>query len=168
MSVGVWIGPPIGVGQAEADVVEQDDEDVRRVLREMARLDAPLVLRFLQRRRGHARRRRRREGQDGAVVWRLLAPRMPVRCAEAVDDRQTVRRPRRPASAVPSSCRSRQSPSASALRRSAEAQLFGRTGFSCGSPPSSMSKSGSSTVLPCAPRNAGCALIHSLGFCSWA
>ena len=37
----------------------------------------------------------------------------------------------------------------------------GSTGFSCGRPASSMSKSGSKTVLPCAPRNCGCALIHS-------
>ena len=31
-----------------------------------------------------------------------------------------------------------------------------------------MSKSGSKTVLPCAPRKPGCALIHSLGFLSLA
>ena len=44
----------------------------------------------------------------------------------------------------------------------------GSTDFSCGRPPSSMSKSGSRTVLPCSPTKAGWALIHSLGFCCLA
>ena len=46
--------------------------------------------------------------------------------------------------------------------------LGGNEGFSCGSPESSMSKSGSKTVLPCSPRKAGWALIHSLGCMSTA
>jgi len=34
----------------------------------------------------------------------------------------------------------------------AVAHYLGRTGFKCGNPPSSMSKSGSNRVFPCAPR----------------
>ena len=45
---------------------------------------------------------------------------------------------------------------------------FGSCAFSCGSPPSSMSKSGSRTVFPWSPMKAGCAFIHSLGFCCLA
>jgi hypothetical protein len=45
---------------------------------------------------------------------------------------------------------------------------FGSRSFSCGRPLSSMSKSGSKIVLPCAPRKAGWALIHKLGFISLA
>ena len=44
----------------------------------------------------------------------------------------------------------------------------GSAAFSCGRPLSSISKSGSRTVLPCAPTKAGWALIHSLGFCCLA
>ena len=47
-------------------------------------------------------------------------------------------------------------------------QPFGSAGLSCGRPPSSMSKSGSRIVLPWAPKNAGWARIHSLGFISLA
>ena len=59
--------PAVGVGQAEADVVKQDDEDVGRVLRQAVGFDASLVFRFLQGRPGHAGRGGRREGQDAAV-----------------------------------------------------------------------------------------------------
>jgi len=54
------------IGQAEADVIEKDDEDVRRIGRKMVRFSAPDVLRFLQRRPGGARRGNRRERQNRA------------------------------------------------------------------------------------------------------
>ena len=56
-----------GVGGPEAHVVDQDDQDVRRVLGEVVRLDAPLHGRFLERPPGHAGRGRRRERKDGPV-----------------------------------------------------------------------------------------------------
>ena len=64
------------VGQAKADVVEEDDEDVRRVGRKMVRLGAPDMLRFLQRRPGGARGRNRRKRQNRAQrVLDLLSER---------------------------------------------------------------------------------------------
>ena len=42
--------PTKGAGQAKADVVEEDEQNIRRVGRKMVRLTAPDVDRFLQRR----------------------------------------------------------------------------------------------------------------------
>ena len=58
----------IGVGKTKAHVVQQDDEDVRRVLGQMVRLHAPMHRRVLQSRLGDAGRRRRREWENGTVV----------------------------------------------------------------------------------------------------
>ena len=52
-----------GGRQAGAGVVDQHDEDVRRIGGKPARLNAPLVDRFLHRAAGDARRRRRWERQ---------------------------------------------------------------------------------------------------------
>ena len=58
----------VGVRQSEADVVQQDDQNVGRILGQMALHDAGLVLRVLQGRRGYARRRGRWKGQHRTVV----------------------------------------------------------------------------------------------------
>ena len=64
------------VGEAKADVVEEDDEDVRRVGRKMVRLGAPDMLRLLQRRPGGACGRNRRKRQSRAQrVLDLLSER---------------------------------------------------------------------------------------------
>ena len=77
----------VGVGQAEADVVEQDDEDVGGILRQVALLHAPLVLRRLQRRAGHACRRCRRKRQHRAVGGlRGLAEGMGQQGAQGADE----------------------------------------------------------------------------------
>ena len=54
------------VGQAKADVVEEDNQDVRRVGRKMVRLRAPDMLGLLQRRPGGARGGNRRKRQNRA------------------------------------------------------------------------------------------------------
>ena len=78
--VGVLISPPKVLGWAGPDVVDEHDEDVRRVRRQAARLDAALVDRLLHRAAGDARRRRRRERQD------VLRPRRcPGRDRRAAD-----------------------------------------------------------------------------------
>ena len=81
----------VGVRQAEADVVEQDDEDVGRILRQVVRLDAPLVLRLLQR-----RRRRRSPTAPAGTAARSRRPELKSRCPTAVAPaerrRRTVRR----------------------------------------------------------------------------
>ena len=61
-------GPTVGVRQAEAHVVEQDDEDVRGIRGKPVRLHPTLVFGLLQGRPRQARRGGRREGQDRAVV----------------------------------------------------------------------------------------------------
>ena len=59
----------------EADIIDQDDEHVRCARLEVRRLRAALVHGILQARRGLARRRHRRERQDGAVARRRGGPR---------------------------------------------------------------------------------------------
>ena len=58
----------IGVGKAKANVIQQDDENIWRVLGQMAYLGAPMMNGVLQSGFGHARRRSRCEGQHGPVV----------------------------------------------------------------------------------------------------
>ncbi len=58
---------PVGVGQAEADVVEQDNQNVGRVFGQVALFHPAPMLQRLQRRTGHAGRRRRRERKDGTI-----------------------------------------------------------------------------------------------------
>jgi hypothetical protein len=57
-----------GGGLSEADIVEQDDEHVRRARLEVLGLRAALMLGVLQPRRGDTGRRDRRKGQDAAVA----------------------------------------------------------------------------------------------------
>ena len=59
----------IGIGQAEANVIEEDDQDVGRVLRQVVRLRPPLMRRILKPRRSDACRRDRREWEHGTVIW---------------------------------------------------------------------------------------------------
>ena len=156
--------PAVGVGQAEADVVQHDDEDVGRILGQSALLHAPLVLGILQPRRSDAGRRGRRERQDGAVR-RVQGPPGSMAldgsaCAETQDHchgdqmtqshgslsrlgplRRILRRRARP-----------EARSGLEVAATAACHFLGRTGFRCGSPLSSMSKSGSKRVCPCAPR----------------
>ncbi len=56
-----------GLGLAEAHVIQQDDEDVGGVGRQMLGLLPPDVFGFLQGGAGDGGRGHRREGQDGAV-----------------------------------------------------------------------------------------------------
>ena len=82
------------VGQAEAHVVEQDDQDVGRVLRQVVRLDPPLVLRLLQRPPRDAGRRCLWKRQDGAVgrgVPGRLRPGTPGEEREADGEHGQVR-----------------------------------------------------------------------------
>ena len=62
--------PAVGVGQTETDIIQQNDEDIRRILRDMALLHPSLVLGILQSSRGHADRRGGRERQHRTVVGR--------------------------------------------------------------------------------------------------
>ena len=59
----------IGVGEPKAHVIQQDDENIGCVLGQMAFLHAPMMDGILQSGFGHARRRRRWEGEDGPIVW---------------------------------------------------------------------------------------------------
>ena len=149
------------VRDTEAHVVDQHDEDVRCTRLESLGFLSPLHRGFLQRRAGHARRGDRREREDGTSRfgrWRaLLTP--------------SFTRPQRSHDAE----QSKNQRQASKWKRFHRQRLplrfegvwnhgVGRCGFSCGNPPSSMSKSGSKSVALCAPRKLGWALIHSLGF----
>ena len=58
------------IGLSEADIVEQDDDDVGRVLRQTIGLDAALMPGLLQRLRSDARRWHGRKRQDRAVIRR--------------------------------------------------------------------------------------------------
>ena len=66
--------PAVGVGQAEADIVQQDDQNVGRVLRQVALLDAALVLGVLKSGFSDAGGRRRGKWQNRTVVARLGPP----------------------------------------------------------------------------------------------
>jgi hypothetical protein len=57
---------PKRVGQAKADVVKQNDEDIRRVGGKVVRLRAPHMFRFLQCRAGCARGKNRLKCQNRA------------------------------------------------------------------------------------------------------
>ena len=81
------------VGQAKADIVQEDDENVRRVGRKMVRLSAPDMLEFLQRRPGGARGRHRRERQNRSEsALELLRQ---LRSSRARDERHQMPRRRR-------------------------------------------------------------------------
>ena len=71
--------PAHHIGQAEPDIVEQNDEDVRRVLRQVLRLDATVMGRFGQCVPGRTGRRggRKREGRS---VGRATHRQGPSRC----------------------------------------------------------------------------------------
>jgi hypothetical protein len=58
----------IGVGEPKAHIIQEDDENIGRVLWQMALLHASAMDGILQSWFGHARRRRRCEGQDGSIV----------------------------------------------------------------------------------------------------
>ena len=63
------------IGRAEAGVINQDDEDVGRILRQMVRLDAAFVHGFLQRLARFAGRRRgwERAERSRRSAWHALA-----------------------------------------------------------------------------------------------
>ena len=74
-AVGVWIGAAEGARGGEADVVEQDDQDVRRALGRPQRLDRrELRVRILGVVRGHAHVLRvgDRAGSSAGAVSREL------------------------------------------------------------------------------------------------
>ena len=56
------------IRQTEADIVEQDNDDIGRVFRQVTRLNAALMFGFLQRFRSDACRWHRRKWQDRAVI----------------------------------------------------------------------------------------------------
>ena len=149
------------VRDTEAHVVDQHDEDVRCTRLESLGFLSPLHRGFLQRRAGHARRGDQREREDGTSRfgrWRALLTPSFTRPQRSHDAEQ--RKNQRQASKWKRFHRQR-----FPLRfEGVWNHGVGRCGFSCGNPPSSMSKSGSKSVALCAPRKLGWALIHSLGF----
>ena len=154
VSVGVWISPPKVSACPKPTSSSRMMRTFGASLRQPLRFDAALVLRFLQGRAGDAGRRRRRERQHGTVV----------RSGSVRASAQAVRMRRQEERVWFSRFWFRRH--CNKWDRDLPADhFFGSTGFSCGRPPSSMSKSGSKTVLPCSPTKAGWALIHSLGFC---
>ena len=165
--------PAVGIGQAEADVVEQDDEDVGRILRQM-----------LWSRRAAGASSPASVGAatlaDGVGGKGSIEPSPGAAGSTLEPDVDSTNATAKAAPTTLGHERIGYMTRRPYIRSSSEMSCWpdepahrlhyftGSTGFSCGRPPSSMSKSGSNTVLPCAPRKAGCALIHSLGFCSRA
>ena len=135
------------VGEAEADIVEQHDQDVRRVGGKMVRLRAPDMLRLLQRRprraRGGDRRKRQHRSHGVLDLLRERRARAFARDDGGADAGGDAVHQLGEAAAGDAvfhcSLHDR------LLRRR---HFVGNTILSCGKPLSSMSKSGSMTVLP--------------------
>ena len=134
------------VGEAEADVVEQHDQDVRRVGGKVVRLRAPDMLRFLQRRPRRARGGDRRK--------RSTEPRASLTCCAKATLGFRPRRLRRRSGGDAVHQFGEAAARNPVFQCSLHDKLLrrhhfaGRTILSCGRPLSSMSKSGSMTVLP--------------------